>query len=202
MCSIFRGTAQAYKQARNRLAATGCGTGQELANLDRVIRGGRNGGAGIMWGALAGVVGTESDNLVRFGGGPVGRGAPVQVCSPPAFEFSDRYYPNRCAPTLSSRRDHWQCRSSSMLPSVNGNRSGPHPRPRRPRSETPRTSCPRLGRSTGRRGPPSVDAVGSPQYVRDAQICRFSQRARRGIGGSRSSLGLTKDIRAVREPHP
>lgn len=38
MCSIYRGTARAYKQARSRLAATGCGTDQELANLDRAIR--------------------------------------------------------------------------------------------------------------------------------------------------------------------
>ena len=38
MCSIYRGTAQAYRQARNRLAATGCGTVQELADLDRGIR--------------------------------------------------------------------------------------------------------------------------------------------------------------------
>ena len=38
MCAIYRGTAQAYKQARNRLAGTGCGNSQELADLDRAIR--------------------------------------------------------------------------------------------------------------------------------------------------------------------
>ena len=53
MCSIYRGTAQAYKQARNRLAATGCGTSQELADLDRAVRqaetGVRASCGGISW---------------------------------------------------------------------------------------------------------------------------------------------------------
>lgn len=37
MCTIYRGTAQAYMQARNDLAVTGCATSQELANLDQAI---------------------------------------------------------------------------------------------------------------------------------------------------------------------
>ena len=38
MCTIYRGTAQAYGQARNELAATGCATSQELEDLDQAIR--------------------------------------------------------------------------------------------------------------------------------------------------------------------
>ena len=38
MCTIYRGTAQAYRQARNDLAATGCATSQELTDLDQAIR--------------------------------------------------------------------------------------------------------------------------------------------------------------------
>ena len=37
MCVIYRGTAQAYSQARNELAAAGCASGQELAAFDQAV---------------------------------------------------------------------------------------------------------------------------------------------------------------------
>ena len=50
---------------------------------------------------------------------------------------------------------------------IGDRRSGPHPRPRRPRSGTPRVRCPIRARPTGPPGVPSADADGSrvrPRY--------------------------------------
>ena len=38
MCAIYSGTAQAYRQARSELAASGCASSRELADFDQAIR--------------------------------------------------------------------------------------------------------------------------------------------------------------------
>ena len=47
MCTIYSGTAQAYSQARNELAATGCASSQELAGLDQAIAEARRGARSV-----------------------------------------------------------------------------------------------------------------------------------------------------------
>ena len=47
MCAIYRGTAQAYSQARNELSAAGCASGQELAAFDQAIAQARRGAGSV-----------------------------------------------------------------------------------------------------------------------------------------------------------
>ena len=47
MCTIYSGTARAYSQARNELAATGCASSQELADLDEAIAQARSGARSV-----------------------------------------------------------------------------------------------------------------------------------------------------------